>query len=41
MEKTFMRRLQDGLVGIVVSKVKGFHWMASYGNYLRKTGYAP
>ena len=24
----------------LIAETKGFHWMASYGNYLRETGYA-
>ena len=24
----------------LIAEAKGFHWMASYGNYLRETGYA-
>ena len=24
----------------LLQEMKGFHWMMSYGNYLRETGYA-
>lgn len=30
----------DGDCQALVQEMKGFHWMMSYGNYLRETGYA-
>jgi hypothetical protein len=30
----------DGDCDALVQEMKGFHWMMSYGNYLRECGYA-
>lgn len=30
----------EGDCAALLQEMKGFHWMMSYGNYLRETGYA-